>query len=85
MTRMTPSEAFVEALVAQGVTEMFGIAGSAFMDAMDLFPSAGIANCPDAADCGRARCPAAASPRRPRRPAPRSPRVRRRKRARPED
>ena len=42
MTRMTPSEAFVEALVAQGVTEMFGIAGSAFMDAMDLFPTAGI-------------------------------------------
>ncbi len=42
MTRMTPSEAFVEALIAQGVSEMFGIAGSAFMDALDLFPSAGI-------------------------------------------
>lgn len=42
MTRMTPSEAFVETLVANGVTDIFGIAGSAFMDAMDLFPTAGI-------------------------------------------
>lgn len=42
MTRMTPSEAFVETLVAHGVTDMFGIAGSAFMDALDLFPTAGI-------------------------------------------
>jgi sulfoacetaldehyde acetyltransferase len=39
---MTPSEAFVETLVAQGVTEVFGIVGSAYMDALDLFPSAGI-------------------------------------------
>ncbi|MEC9368902.1 MAG: thiamine pyrophosphate-binding protein, partial [Pseudomonadota bacterium] len=42
MTRMTPSEAFVETLIANGVTNIFGIAGSAFMDAMDLFPTAGI-------------------------------------------
>ncbi len=41
-TRMTPSEAFVETLVAQGVTTMFGIMGSAFMDPMDIFAPAGI-------------------------------------------
>lgn len=41
-TRMTPSEAFVETLVAHGVQDVFGIAGSAYMDAMDLFPAAGI-------------------------------------------
>lgn len=40
--RMTPSEAFVETMVAHGVTEMFGIMGSAFMDAMDIFSPAGI-------------------------------------------
>jgi sulfoacetaldehyde acetyltransferase len=40
--KMTPSEAFVETLVAQGVTEVFGIVGSAYMDALDLFPAAGI-------------------------------------------
>ncbi|WP_374620750.1 sulfoacetaldehyde acetyltransferase [Pandoraea sp.] len=39
---MTPSEAFVETLVANGVSEMFGIMGSAFMDAMDIFAPAGI-------------------------------------------
>jgi sulfoacetaldehyde acetyltransferase len=39
---MTPSEAFVETLVAQGVTDVFGIVGSAYMDALDLFPAAGI-------------------------------------------
>jgi sulfoacetaldehyde acetyltransferase len=41
-TKMTPSEAFVETLVAQGVKETFGIVGSAYMDAHDLFPLAGI-------------------------------------------
>ncbi|HXR56431.1 MAG TPA: sulfoacetaldehyde acetyltransferase [Casimicrobiaceae bacterium] len=40
--KMTPSEAFVETLVAQGVKDVFGIVGSAYMDALDLFPSAGI-------------------------------------------
>lgn len=42
MTRMTPSEAFVETLVANEVTDIFGIMGSAFMDAMDIFAPAGI-------------------------------------------
>ena len=40
--KMTGSEAFVETLVSQGVTDVFGIVGSAFMDALDLFPEAGI-------------------------------------------
>ena len=40
--KMTPSEAFVETLVAQGVKNVFGIVGSAYMDALDLFPIAGI-------------------------------------------
>ena len=42
MTRMTPSEAFVETLVAHEVDTTFGIMGSAFMDAMDIFAPAGI-------------------------------------------
>ena len=42
MARMTPSEAFVETMVANGVTDIFGIMGSAFMDAMDIFAPAGI-------------------------------------------
>src|SRR5215813_3307816 len=42
MTRMTSSEAFVETLVAHGVTHIFGIVGSAYMDALDLFEPAGI-------------------------------------------
>lgn len=41
-TKMMASEAFVETLVAQGVTDITGIVGSAFMDALDLFPDAGI-------------------------------------------
>ena len=40
--KMTPSEALVETLVAEGVKTVFGIMGSAFMDALDLFPAAGI-------------------------------------------
>ena len=40
--KMTPSEAFVETMAANNVTEMFGIMGSAFMDAMDIFAPAGI-------------------------------------------
>ncbi|MFP8873960.1 MAG: thiamine pyrophosphate-binding protein, partial [Myxococcota bacterium] len=42
MTRMTSSEAFVEQLASEGVTDVFGIVGSAYMDALDLFPPAGI-------------------------------------------
>jgi len=40
--RMTPSEAFVETLVAYGVKDVFGVVGSAYMDAHDLFPLADI-------------------------------------------
>ncbi|NLE22739.1 MAG: sulfoacetaldehyde acetyltransferase [Actinobacteria bacterium] len=39
---MTASEAMVETLRVEGVTEVFGIVGSAYMDALDLFPAAGI-------------------------------------------
>ena len=42
MPRMTASEAFVETMAVHGVTEIFGIMGSAFMDAMDIFEPAGI-------------------------------------------
>jgi len=42
LQRMTPSEALVETLAAHGVTEVFGIVGSAYMDALDIFPAAGI-------------------------------------------
>ena len=42
MTKMTTCEAFVETLAAHGVTNIFGIMGSAFMDAMDIFAPAGI-------------------------------------------
>jgi sulfoacetaldehyde acetyltransferase len=42
MTLMSSSEAFVETLVAHGVEHVFGIVGSAYMDALDLFPGAGI-------------------------------------------
>ena len=42
VVKMTPSEALVETLAANGVTEIFGIMGSAFMDAMDIFAPAGI-------------------------------------------
>ncbi|MFO8057097.1 MAG: sulfoacetaldehyde acetyltransferase [bacterium] len=41
-TKMTPSEALVETLVAEGVEVCYGIVGSAYMDALDLFPDAGI-------------------------------------------
>jgi sulfoacetaldehyde acetyltransferase len=40
--KMTPSEALVETLVAEGVDTVYGIVGSAFMDALDIFPQAGI-------------------------------------------
>ena len=42
MTVMTSSEAFVEQLAEEGVTHVFGIVGSAFMDALDIFEPAGI-------------------------------------------
>ena len=40
--KMTPSEAIVETLLAEGVDHVCGIVDSAFMDMLDLFPSAGI-------------------------------------------
>lgn len=40
--KMTPSEAIVETLLAEGVEHVSGIVGSAFMDMLDLFPTAGI-------------------------------------------
>ena len=42
MPHMSASEAFCEQLAAEGVTDIFGIVGSAYMDALDLFPPAGI-------------------------------------------
>ena len=53
-TRMTPTEAFVETLVAQGVKDIFGIVGSAYMDALDLFPAAGIRFIPTVHEQGAA-------------------------------
>ena len=52
MARMTASEAFVETLVAYGVKNVFGIVGSAYMDALDLFPAAGIRFIPTAHEQG---------------------------------
>jgi sulfoacetaldehyde acetyltransferase len=40
--KMTPSEAIVETLVAEGVDHISGILGSAYMDMLDLLPTAGI-------------------------------------------
>ena len=40
--KMTPSEAIVETLLAEGVEHVTGIVGSAFMDMLDIFPAAGI-------------------------------------------
>jgi len=50
--KMGPSEALVETLSAQGVTHVFGIVGSAFMDALDIFPAAGIRFVPVAHEQG---------------------------------
>ena len=50
--KMGPSEALVETLAANGVTYVFGIVGSAFMDALDIFPAAGIEFVPVAHEQG---------------------------------
>ena len=50
--RMTPSEALVETLASYGVRDVFGIVGSAFMDALDIFPAAGIRFIPVAHEQG---------------------------------
>ncbi len=52
MTRMTPSEAFVETLAANKVEYVFGIVGSAYMDALDIFEPAGIKFIPVAHEQG---------------------------------
>jgi sulfoacetaldehyde acetyltransferase len=52
--KMGPSEALVETLAANGVTEVFGIVGSAYMDALDIFPAAGIRFIPVAHEQGAA-------------------------------
>jgi len=52
--RMTPSEALVETLASRGVRDVFGIVGSAFMDALDIFPAAGIRFIPVAHEQGAA-------------------------------
>ena len=52
--RMTPSEALVETLAAQGVRDIFGIVGSAYMDALDIFPAAGIRFIPTVHEQGAA-------------------------------
>ena len=50
--KMGPSEALVETLAANRVTHVFGIVGSAFMDALDIFPAAGIRFVPVAHEQG---------------------------------
>jgi sulfoacetaldehyde acetyltransferase len=50
--KMGPSEALVETLAANGVSHVFGIVGSAFMDALDIFPAAGIRFVPVAHEQG---------------------------------
>ena len=52
--RMTASEALVETLAAQGVRDIFGIVGSAYMDALDIFPAAGIRFIPTVHEQGAA-------------------------------
>ena len=54
MPRMTPSEALVETLAAYGVKNVFGIVGSAYMDALDIFPAAGIRFVPTVHEQGAA-------------------------------
>ncbi len=50
--KMGPSEALVEVLAVNGVKHVFGIVGSAFMDALDIFPAAGIQFVPVAHEQG---------------------------------
>ncbi len=54
MTQMTPSEALVETMVAHGVTDVFGIVGSAYMDALDIFEPAGLRFIPTVHEQGAA-------------------------------
>ena len=52
--KMTPSEAFVEVLASRKVKNIFGIVGSAYMDALDIFPAAGIRFIPTVHEQGSA-------------------------------
>lgn len=52
--KMTPSEAFVEVLESRGVKNIFGIVGSAYMDALDIFPAAKIRFIPTVHEQGSA-------------------------------
>ena len=52
--KVTPSEALVETMVAHGVKYVFGIVGSAYMDALDIFEGAGIKFIPVAHEQGAA-------------------------------
>ncbi len=54
MTKMTSSEAFVETLAANKVSDVFGIVGSAYMDSLDIFPAAGIRFIPTVHEQGAA-------------------------------
>ena len=54
MPLMTSSESFVETLASYGVTDVFGIVGSAYMDALDIFPAAGIRFIPTVHEQGSA-------------------------------
>ena len=46
--KMTTEEAFVKVLQMHGITDAFGIIGSAFLPISDLFPQAGhnFSDCP---------------------------------------
>ena len=52
--KISASEAFVETLVSRGVKDVFGIVGSAYMDALDLFPGAKIRFIPTVHEQGSA-------------------------------
>jgi len=52
--KMTASEAFVETLASRGVNNVFGIVGSAYMDALDIFPAADIRFIPTVHEQGAA-------------------------------
>jgi len=54
MSRITPSEALVEVMASNGVKDVFGIVGSAFMDSLDLYPAAGIRFIPTVHEQGAA-------------------------------
>ncbi len=54
MKKLTPSEALVEVMAKNKVENVFGIVGSAYMDALDLFPEAGIRFIPTVHEQGSA-------------------------------